>query len=461
MKILIAGASGFIGSKLVETLFLRGYDDIRLLSRSSYSLKSKCPFPVEVFEWNPEAGKIQESALTGVDVIINLSGENVAGGLWSKSRKEKIHLSRISSTSLLVSEIKKMERPPLKFISSSAIGIYGDRGEEELTEASSLGEGFLANVCIEWEKLSLNHGIDGIQSTVIRTGVVLGSGGGALKKMLIPFQLGLGGNLGNGDQIMSWIHLDDLVGQFIFLIEGKNTAGIYNGVSPSPVSNKQFTKMLGKILKRLTPFHVPSFVLRNVLGEMSQILLASQKIIPKKFLKEGYSFLYPSLENALSEILQNVSQSEEVIRKYQWINCDVSQVFPFFSNEKNLELITPSFLSFKVLGKDTPTVRQGTAIEYSLKMRGISFKWKSLINKFEDKKSFTDTQINGPYKKWVHTHQFIPVKKGTLIKDEIVYKLPLGIIGKFFAGKLVANDLKRVFDFRYEKIKEIFAINHK
>lgn len=464
MKILITGASGFIGSRLLETLFLKGHDDIRVLTRksSSLSLKSVCSFPVEIFEWDPEKGKIQEGALAGVDVVVNLAGENVAGGLWTKSRKDKIYNSRMASTGLLLAEIKKLAKPPRKFINSSAIGIYGNRFEkEELTEASSLGEGFLAKVCKDWEHLALNHGIAGMASSVIRTGIVLGQQGGALEKMLPFFKFALGGSLGSGQQSMSWIHLDDLVGNFIFLIEEKDTGGIYNGTAPTPVTNKEFTKILGRVLGRPTPFPVPAFFLKTALGEMSQILLDGQKVLPEKFLKKGYIFLFPTLDEALKDILKNDRKGEKVIRRFQWIKSDTARVFLFFSDEKNLELITPSFLKFKVIGKDTPTIRQGTSIEYALKVRGIPFKWKSLITNYDPQNSFTDTQINGPYSKWVHGHEFIPVKQGTLIKDEIVYKLPLGILGGLFAGRLVAKDLKSVFDFRHDRIDEIFGAANK
>jgi len=458
MKILITGATGFVGSRLIESLFLMGHANIRILTRNRLSALNHIPFPVEVYEWDPDTSLIEDGALVGVNAVIHLAGESVAEGRWTAEKKEKILSSRLKSTQLLIETIKQQQYPPQKFISASAIGIYGDRGEESLNGDSANGKGFLADVCKQWEELSLYHGISAMNSHVLRVGIVLGENGGALKKMLPPFKAGVGGKLGSGDQYMSWIHIDDLVGQFIFMLENKMQHKEYNGVSPRPVSNYIFTKILGRELNRPTLFPVPAIGLKILFGEMSKILLASQKVIPTRLMQEGYAWKFRSLKDALRDILIHDNKGEEVIKKYQWVFKAPKEVFSFFSNEKNLEKITPAYMNFKVLGKNTSKIQQGTLIDYKFKIHGFPLTWTSKINSFQDEKQFIDEQVSGPYQKWVHTHNFYEVKSGTLIKDEIVYKVPFGFFGKLIAGSFVKKDLRNIFNFRHKYINQYFNL---
>jgi len=457
MKILITGATGLVGTQLVKSLTTSGYEDLRILTRDkSYYLKTS-DFPIEAFEWDPDSKYIENGALKGVDIIIHLAGESVAEGRWSKLKKEKILNSRINGTKLLIDEIKKLEIPPKKFISSSAVGIYGNRDEESLSSNSELGTGFLAEVCKKWESIALDHKIEGMKSHCIRTGIVLSTNGGALTKMLAPFKAGVGGKLGTGDQYMSWIHIDDLVGQFIFLLENQGKYNIYNGVSPRPVSNYIFTKILGKELRRPTLFPVPAVVLKFIFGEMSEILLASQKVIPTRFIEESYNYKFRSLKEALINLLQHNIKGEEQLLKYQWINYPPKEVFEFFTDEKNLEKITPSHLKFKVQKKSTEKIKKGTFIDYKLSLHGIPLRWKSEISSFEYNQHFVDKQVKGPYSKWNHYHGFIPLKKGTLIVDKITYKVPMGLFGLLFMGRFVRNDLNKIFNFRKKIINQLFT----
>ncbi len=457
MKILITGATGLVGTRLLEQLFLRGHDDIRILTRNKTKALEQSPFPIEAFEWNPAKQTIDTDALKGVEAIIHLAGESVAEGRWTQAKKNKILNSRINSTSLLIETIKKLEKKPTKFISASAIGIYGDQGEKELDSESKLGKGFLADVCKKWEQLTHEHQIKEMKSLSIRVGIVLASNGGALAKMLPPFKAGVAGQLGNGKQYMSWIHIDDLVGQFIFLLENNTKYNIYNGVAPTPVTNYEFTKILGKELNRPTLFPIPAPALKIIFGEMSAILLASQKVIPNHFIEEGYQYKFSNLKNALADILKYDKNGEQVLTKYQWIQDTPDKVFEFFSDEKNLEKITPSYLNFKVLGKSTEKIQKGTLIDYKLKVHGIPLKWQSSISRFEKEKTFIDEQVKGPYAKWIHTHDFIPTKSGTLMRDEVIYKVPMGILGEIFGGPFVKNDLKNIFEYRNKVIKNYFS----
>ncbi len=304
MNILITGASGFIGVKLMQTLAQNKKYYLRALVRNPATFKNKCSAPVESFYWNPEKKEIDYKAIENVDLIIHLAGENIASGRWTPEKKQKLINSRVEGANLLLSEIKKLKRAPLKFISSSAIGFYGNRGEEIIDENSEKGSGFLADLCSKWEAKTLDHCIDNMKFCVVRTGIVLGTDGGALQKMLIPFKLGLGGRLGSGRQFMSWIHIDDLVNIFVFLIESNEFEGIFNATAPTPITNKEFTNVLGNILRRPALLHVPSLLLKMALGEMSEILLEGQRVIPKRLLQNKFQFHFPKLEGALEAILK-------------------------------------------------------------------------------------------------------------------------------------------------------------
>lgn len=457
MKILISGATGLVGTRLLEVLTLKGFDDLRVLTRNKDKTKNSIPFPVEFFNWNPEKNYLEEGALDNVDVIIHLAGENIADGRWVASKKKRILESRQVGSELLISEIKKLPRPPKKFISSSAVGIYGDTKDREVTTASPHASDFLATVCEIWESTVLNHGVQGMKAHCLRTGVVLAAQGGALQKMLPAFYAGVAGRLGSGKQYMSWIHIDDLVNQFIFLIENEGQSHIYNATAPNPLTNKEFTKILGAAIKRPTLFPVPGIALKILFGEMSDILLKGQRAIPAEFLKEGFKFKFGNVKDALVDILKFSSNGETVLKKYQWINKPVVNVFKFFSDQNNLEQITPPYLNFKVLGRDTDQIKQGTHINYKLKIHGIPFKWKTEISSFVENKTFTDIQLKGPYAKWVHQHDFIPCKQGTLIRDEVVYKVPMGMIGKLFAGYFVKRDVQHIFKYRSKVLEKQFS----
>lgn len=457
MKILITGATGLVGSKLLEVLTLKGFDDLRILTRNKIKAQNNIPFPVEYYEWNPEQNYLEAGALKGVDIVIHLAGENVGDGRWSIDRKKRILDSRVQSTQLLIHEIKKLSRAPLKFISASAVGIYGEHKNIIITEGSSLGNDFLANVCKTWEDMVLNHGVPGMNAYALRTGVVLSPEGGALKKMLPPFLAGVGGKLGDGSQYMSWIHIEDLVNQYVYLIENHLENRVFNACSPNPVTNIEFTNILGSVIGRPTIFPVPGFILKIIFGEMSDILLKGQRVVPSNILHAGFTFKYLKLEEALTDLLKHNNNGETVLKKYLWINKPVGSVFDFFSDENNLEQITPPYLNFKVVGKDTDKIKAGTLINYKLKVHGVPLNWKSQISNFIEDKTFTDEQLSGPYAKWVHQHDFISHKKGTLIVDEVVYKLPMGILGKLTAGYFVNRDVQNIFKYRSDIIRKQFC----
>ena len=279
MKIVVTGATGFVGRPLVRRLLAAGHE-VRALSRNPEAAQQVLPVRCRCFAWDPGTATIDARALAGADVVVHLAGESVAGGRWTMARKGAIRDSRVAGTRNLVSAIQAMgaRDRPAAFISASAIGVYGDRGDASLDEAALPGEGFLAEVCVDWEREVFAATQSGLRVVAIRVGVVLGKGGGALAKMLPPFRLGGGGRLGSGRQWMSWIHLDDLVGLFMMAVERTDVAGVINGVAPEPVTNGDFTRALGTVLRRPTILPAPAFALKLGLGEMAAILLASQRV---------------------------------------------------------------------------------------------------------------------------------------------------------------------------------------
>ncbi len=297
MRILISGSSGFIGSALTSTLVSSGHTVLRLV-RSPEKLAG------DIF-WNPDQGRIDTSNLEGMDAVVHLAGESIASGWWTAQKKDRIRETRVKGTKLLSDALTDLKKPPSVFISASAIGIYGDRGAEILKENSLPGKDFLAGVCQEWEAAPELAARKGIRVVNPRFGIVLGKEGGALAKMLYPFKLGVGGKIGSGEQYMSWITIDDVVGALQFALMNEKIKGPINVVAPHPVTNVEFTKILGKTISRPTIFPLPAFVAHWVMGEMADVLLlSSARVEPAQLLEKGYVFKFPQLEPALRHLLK-------------------------------------------------------------------------------------------------------------------------------------------------------------
>ncbi|MDA0747323.1 MAG: TIGR01777 family oxidoreductase [bacterium] len=294
MKVLITGASGLVGSALTAFLSTGGHEAVPLV-RSGQT---------EGVRWDPASAEIDVAGLEGFDAVVHLAGESIAEGRWTVEKKERIWKSRVDGTRLLCEALAKLERRPKVVVCASAIGYYGDRGEEVLDETSEAGEGFLAEVCKEWEAATHSGAGAGIRVVNLRFGVVLSPQGGALEKMLTPFRLGVGGRLGDGKQNMSWIALEDAVGVIYHAILKESLSGPVNAVAPKPVSNAEFTQTLARVLKRPALFPVPGFAARLAFGEMADaLLLASTSVVPGRLKETEYAFREPGLEGALRNML--------------------------------------------------------------------------------------------------------------------------------------------------------------
>ncbi len=296
MRIAVTGSTGLVGSALVEALVAAGHTVSRVM-RDQRKLGAG-----DVF-WNPDTAYVDTVQLDGSDAIVHLAGETISER-WTPAQKEMIHGSRLRGTQLIAEAARAMFRPPQVLVSASATGWYGDRGDEVLREDSKPGKGYLADVCRDWETATEVASRAGIRVVHVRTGIVLSAKGGALKKMLPPFRMGLGGKIGSGRQYMSWIALDDTVGAILHAINTASLKGAVNVVAPAPVTNLQFTKALGKVLGRPTIAPLPAFVVKMVFGEMGEeLLLGSQRVEPTQLLATGFSFRYPEIEGALRRAL--------------------------------------------------------------------------------------------------------------------------------------------------------------
>ncbi|MBV9574197.1 MAG: TIGR01777 family oxidoreductase [Acidobacteriales bacterium] len=293
MRILVSGASGLIGSALRRAFSARGYEITRLGRGKASGAQ---------ISWNP-AQPLNPASVSGFDAVVHLAGESIAGR-WTESKKREILESRVQGTRNLADAIAKSPVPPRVFIAASAIGFYGDRGEELLREDSRPGEGFLPQVCTAWEAAAEPAAAAGIRTVHTRFGIVLSRDGGALAKMLPPFRLGVGGRIGSGRQWMSWIAIEDLAAGILHLLENDSVTGPLNFVSPQPVRNEEFTRTLASVLHRPAIFPVPAFAVRLAFGQMGEeLLLSSQKVEPSKLLASGYVFDNPDLAGALRKIL--------------------------------------------------------------------------------------------------------------------------------------------------------------
>jgi len=292
MKVLITGASGMLGTELQKSFAAKGYEML-LASR-------KEPVDAHHIQWEPETGFAEPERLEGLDAVVHLAGENVAGFRWSDEKKKAIMNSRVLGTRSVVNAISKLKQKPKVLVAASAIGFYGERGDEEVTESSTGGDNFLAEVGKAWEAESRRAEDAGIRTVLLRTGIVLSKDGGALGTMITPFKLGLGGVVGSGKQWMSWISLDDEIEVIHFAITNEGLRGAVNAVSPHPATNEEFTKALGDVLYRPTFLPLPEFAVSMIFGEMGDaLLLASTKVLPKRLEEAGFDFKYPDLKPAL------------------------------------------------------------------------------------------------------------------------------------------------------------------
>lgn len=305
-NILISGSGGVVGSALIPFLTTGGHRVIRLIRRQ--------PGPKEnAVYWNPATGCLDYDTLNGIDTVIHLAGENIGQGRWTRAKKKKIIESRVRGTSLIARAAAALKPRPRVLICASAIGYYGDRGDQIMTEKENPGDDFISKVCYEWEKAAAPALEKGIRVVFLRIGIALTPAGGALARLLLPFQMGIGGKMGNGRQYMSWIGIDDVIGAIYHVMNNDDVEGPVNVVSPNPVTNLEFTKALGNVLSRPAPLSVPAAAIMLAFGKMGrEIVLSSTRVRPEKLLNTGYRFRNPDIEGTLAHLLGYVNEAHNL-----------------------------------------------------------------------------------------------------------------------------------------------------
>lgn len=462
MKILVTGATGFVGRALVPRLLADGHGVV-VQSRSPERAKNALGADVEVVS----SDEAWSSVLQGVDGIVNLAGEPIISGRWTDKKKAALVASRVDRTETMVEAIGTMSERPSVLVSASAVGYYGDRGSDVLHEDSARGDDFLAELCDGWERAANAAKAHGLRVVTPRIGVVLGRGGGALEKMLPAFKMGGGGKLGSGDQYMPWIHIADLVELIRTALVDERYEGAVNATAPKPVDNKTFTSALGQALHRPTIVPVPSFALKAIFGEAAQVLLEGQRAEPKRALDLGFTFAFPTIEAALEDVVaekKNVTLTKprelpessyldgrpvrRVLEQETWIDAPLEEVYAFFSKPQNLGAMTPGTMSFEIVSDLPDTMSPGTEIEYVIRLGPVPMKWKTRIEEVEPMERFVDTQLRGPYATWHHEHVFERHGERTRMVDRVHFAAPFGPLGWIAERLFVQPQLEAIFGYR-------------
>ncbi len=435
---------------MISQLLIDG-DSVVVLTRDVQNAKGILPLDVDVFHWDSSEGIPPAESLHESDAVVHLAGESIQGR-WTKKKKNRILQSRVVSTYNLVSALKTMETPPLKVVSASAVGYYGDRGDEKLTESSEGGKGFLADVVDSLER-SLEPLINaGIRSTSLRFGLILSDRGGALKQLLLPWQLGLGLKFGSGSQWWPWIHIDDAVGMIKHSLKTDSPRVAINSVAPEEVTQAEFANALAKVLSRPRVFQIPGFLLRSVMGEMSCELTSSRRAISGN---SGYEYRFSTLNQALRDLINRRQATQSGLRRFQtemWVDMPIDKVFEFFADPSNLEELTPDWLNFNIVSPQPLGIGLGATIDYRLRVHRVPIAWQSEIIKWHPPSLFVDVQNKGPYRHWEHIHEFRASGERTLVRDTVNYKVPGGSgIDKL----LVRRDIERIFAYRQLKLKTL------
>jgi uncharacterized protein (TIGR01777 family) len=481
MKILVTGATGFIGRALVSRLLRDGHHVVAWV-RSPGRAASQLGADVELLEMEDDdhAGDGDDrlvAALSRSDAVINLAGESLIGRRWTERRRRSLKESRVGLTARLVRGMEASSSKPGVMISASGIGYYGDRGDELLDESSGPGSGFLASLSAGWEQAASEAERLGVRVVRLRIGTVLGPEGGALYALSRLFRWGLGGRLGSGRQQMAWIHLHDLVEVIVAALVEHRYRGAVNAIAPNPVSNRELTRELGRVLGRWTPLAVPSLVLGLVLGRAATVLLSSQRAVPAMLQQLGFSFRFTELRLALDDIfdparepsIQSIrgrgaqglgGRPRHLLLQTTVLDAPVEQVFPFFSRAHNLGLLTPAWMRFQIIGDAPLTPEAGSRIDYRLKLGPFRVRWRTEITEHEPGRRFVDRQRRGPYRLWHHEHRFMPEADGSLtrMEDRVHYSLPLGVIGSVVHRLIVAPMLRRIFAYRTSAIALRFGL---
>ena len=408
---------------------------------------------LDVSDSSPDA-----RALEQLDAIVHLAGETVAGR-WSQEKKRRIYDSRVNGTRNLVAALAALEKRPPVFICASAIGYYGDRGNEVLDDASPPGRGFLADVCARWEHEAQAAAKLGIRVVSVRIATVFGAGGGALAELIPICNAGAGGPLGSGRQWMPWIHVDDLAALFCFAIDRNDMSGAIVGASPDYATNARIMAAVCHALRRPALLPAPAFALKAVLGEFAGTLLAGQLVLPQRAAAAGFRWRHTQLEEALIDIVAPASKRRPALRRLSGemsLASSPDKVIAFFSDASSLEKVSPPAMRVRLTPRSARSLSRGAVVEYILQSGILRLRCQALIAEWRNGADFTDVQVRGPFLWWRHVHEFEVKGDLVVVRDRLEYLLPFQPLGNIALSK-VQRDIENAFAFRRRAIEEIFA----
>jgi len=477
MRVLLTGATGFVGRALVPALLRHGHEPVAWV-RSVEAARHLLGAETELVSAGDDAWLMRE--VGRCDAIVNLAGERIIGRRWTDERRRRLVESRVGTTERIVRACASSARRPKVLISGSAVGYYGDQGDTVLTEDDVAGDDFLARLCVSWEAAAYGARSLGTRVVVLRTGIVLGREGGALAPMRLAFTLGLGGPIGSGKQFLPWIHLHDVVGIVMAALTDTRYEGPINAVAPEESTNRDFTHAVGRALRRPAVLPAPAVALRVVLGQAAGTLLGSQRVRPGRAQDLGYAWTYPALDAALANVVSAAgveirhartespatsSSGEAYLRRrpprYELrtkttLEAPLADAFQFFSNAGNLGLITPAAMGLRIDGVP-PAIENGTTIDYRLRVGPLRVRWRTRIACWEPNQRFVDVQERGPYRGWWHEHAFRVEAGQTIMEDRVYYAPPFGPLGALAHPFVVAPLLRRIFAYRDDVIRLRFG----
>ena len=470
MRVLVTGATGFIGRALIPLLQRDGHSVVAWV-RSETSARSLLGSEVEIVP--ADAGfDVLVSAIERCHAVVNLAGEQLMGGRWTAARRALLEDSRVRVTDLLVRAMAAARVRPGVFISGSAVGYYGDRADQQLTETSTSGDGFLARLCRGWESAARPAETLGLRVVRLRTGIVLGRAGGALAQMLPPFEFGLGGPIGSGKQYLPWIHLHDLVKIIAVALVDDRYRGPVNGVAPEQATSRSFARALGLALHRPALLPLPALALKAIFGRAATVLLGSQRVDPLALRERQFAFDFPTLAAALEDIVngaavtispaqsrpEGAGAARYELRTRTVVDAPLAETFAFFSKAANLGLITPAAMKFSIQG-EIPPMAEGVAIDYRVRVGPLPVRWRTRIASWEPGRSFVDLQEAGPYRLWWHEHTFHADGARTVMEDHVYYSPPLGVLGRLANRLFIVPTLRKIFQYRGDVIRLRFGVS--
>ena len=470
MRVFVTGATGFIGRALIPRLQRDGHAVVAWV-RSPARARGLLGAEVELVH----ADTAQDGLVAAIecsDAVVNLAGEPLMGGRWTATRRAVLERSRIALTEQLVKAMAEAKRRPRVFISGSAVGYYGDRADELLTEASSTADDFLARLCQRWEGAAQEADRLGVRVVLLRTGVVLGRAGGVLAAMLPPFQCGVGGPAGSGKQYLPWVHLHDLVKIIAMALADDRCRGPVNGGAPEQATSRSFARALGRALHRPAILPLPALLLKAIFGEAAIVLLASQRVEPRVLRELQFVFDFPTLDSALEDIVGGTAVSISAaqshfegadgaryeLRARTVIDAPLEDTFAFFSKAANLGVITPAAMQLSIQGQ-IPPMATGAMIDYRVRVGPLPVRWRTRITTWEPRRRFVDLQEKGPYRLWRHEHMFEADGLRTVMEDRVYYTPPLGIVGRLANRVFIRATLRKIFQYRGDVIRLRFGVS--